>query len=600
MLNNLNNLPLRTKAIAFAIALGTIPVLLVGITNYVSSVQQSREAATQTQQDLTAAIADKVGLFMFERNGDIQVLANLPILANPEKTAGITPQQKQAVLDKYMKIYGAYDSIAVADTTGKTILQTTGETISGLGERDYFKAAIQTKQSVIAPPRKSALNGKYYVFIAAPIVNVNTNQITGVVRTRIPVDNLDPIVKASAANKANNEQSVASEYHLIDAEGKFFAAEEKEQIGRDAKKDFASFARLQANKKVASAVDIDQLDKNKQLISYVPVTQLSGMPALNWGVVLAENTANVYAGEGQLLLNLILGTGVTALIASGLAVLFANRTTKLIQEIASSIASSSTEIAATVEQQERTVSQQASSVNQTTTTMDELGASSRQSAEQAQTSASGASQALNLAEDGTKAVQQTLKGMTILKDQVNEIALAIIRLSEQTGQIGSVSSLVGDLANQTNMLALNAAVEAARAGEHGKGFGVVATEIRKLADQSKKSSEKINTLVGDIQSAINKTVMVTDEGTKKVDQGLELAQKTAETFTGVADSVNNVFLNSQQISLSAKQQAIAVQQVVTAMNSINLGAKESATGITQVKSSAQHLKEAAQKLKAVV
>ncbi|MBW4665389.1 MAG: methyl-accepting chemotaxis protein [Chroococcus sp. CMT-3BRIN-NPC107] len=600
MLKTLNNLPLRIKAITFAIALGTIPVLLVGTTNYVSSIQKSRQDATHAQENLTTATADKVARFMFERNGDIQVLANLPILANPEKTAGVTPQQKQAVLDKYMKIYGAYDSIAVADVTGKTILQTTGEVISGLGERDYFKAALATKKSVIAPPRKSKLNGKYYVFIAAPIVNVNTNKITGVVRTRIPVDNLDPIAKASTATLTGNKRAAASEYHLIDAEGKFFAAEEKNQIGRDAKKDFASFATLQRDNKVASAENTDRIGNKRQLISYAPVPQISGMPNLNWGVILAEDVDSVYRGEGQLLLNLILGTGITALIASGLAVLFANRATKLIQGIASSIASSSTEIAATVEQQERTVSQQATSVNQTTTTMDELGASSRQSAEQAEASAAGASQALNLAEGGTQAVQQTLKGMTILKDQVNEIALAIIRLSEQTGQIGSVSSLVGDLANQTNMLALNAAVEAARAGENGKGFGVVATEIRKLADQSKKSSEKINTLVGDIQSAINKTVMVTDEGTKKVDQGLELAEKTAVTFTGVADSVNNVFLNSQQISLSAKQQAIAVQQVVTAMNSINLGAKESASGITQVKSSAQQLKEAAQQLKAVV
>ncbi|WP_009632239.1 methyl-accepting chemotaxis protein [Synechocystis sp. PCC 7509] len=599
MLRNLNNLPLRTKAIALAIALGTIPVLLVGTTNYISSIQKSRQAAEQAQENLTTALADKVGQFMFERHGDIQVLANLPILSNPEKTSGITPQQKQAVLDKYMKLYAVYDSIAVADLTGKTILQTSGEAISGLGEQDYFKAALETKQSVIAPPTKSKLNGKYYVFLASPIVNANTNKITGVVRTRIPVDNLDPIVKVSNSTVDGSSQT-AAEYHLTDANGKFFAAAEKDQIGRDAKKDFASFAQLQGDKKVASAVNIDQLDKNEQLVSYAPVTQIAGMPNLNWSVVLAEDTAKVYAGEGQLLLNLILGTGLTALIASGLAVLFANRTTKLIQGIASAIASSSTEIAATVEQQERTVSGQASSVNQTTTTMDELGASSRQSAEQAEASAAGASQALNLAEGGTQAVQQTLKGMTTLKEQVNEIANAIIRLSEQTSQIGLVSSLVGDLANQTNMLALNAAVEAARAGEHGKGFGVVATEIRKLADQSKKSSEKINTLVGDIQSAINKTVMVTDEGTKKVEQGLELAEKTAETFTGVADSVNNVFLNSQQISLSAKQQAIAVQQVVTAMNSINLGAKESASGITQVKSSAQQLKEAAQKLQAVV
>lgn len=601
MLKNLNELPLRTKAIAFAIALGTIPVLLIGVTNYISTVQQSRQAATDAQENLTADIGDKLGRFMFERYGDIQVLANLSILANPEKTASITPQQKQAVLNNYMKIYGVYDSIAVADLSGKTILQTTGEAINALGAQDYFQQVMQTKQPVVTQPQKSQIDGKYYVFLAAPVVNVNTNRVTGVVRTRIPVNNLDAIAHIDASALSESSKAAAdAEYHLIGPDGKFFAAAEKNQIGRDAKSDFSSFAQMQADNKVASAVNTDRIDKAQQLISYAPVTQIQGMPKLNWSVVLAQDTATLYAGEGRLLLNLLLGTGVTALLASGLAVLFANRTTQLIQNIASSIASSSTEIAATVEQQERTVSQQASSVSQTTTTMEELGASSRQSAEQAEASAAGASQALHLAEDGTKAVQQTLTGMSTLKEQVNAIAQAIIRLSEQTGQIGSVSSLVGDLANQTNMLALNAAVEAARAGEHGKGFGVVASEIRKLADQSKKSSEKISTLVADIQAAINTTVMVTDEGTKKVDRSLELTQGTAQLFTGVADSVNNVFLNSQQISLSAKQQAIAVQQVVAAMNSINLGAKESASGITQVKSSTQQLKDAAQILKTVV
>lgn len=264
------------------------------------------------------------------------------------------------------------------------------------------------------------------------------------------------------------------------------------------------------------------------------------------------------------------------------------------------VASSLTEITTTVEQQEHTVTHQASSVQQTTTTIEELNASSQQSAQQAQASAAGASQALSLAEEGTKSVQHTLDGMETLKDKVEAIAQQILRLSEQTNQIGGISGLVGDLANQTNMLALNAAVEAARAGEHGKGFGVVAGEIRKLADQSKKSAEKINALVTDIQTAINTTVMVTDEGTKNVEQGMLLTQGTAETFTGVADAINNVFLNSQQISLSAKQQAIALQQMVDTMNAINQGAKESATGITQIRVSTQELNEAAQKLKAVV
>ena len=150
------------------------------------------------------------------------------------------------------------------------------------------------------------------------------------------------------------------------------------------------------------------------------------------------------------------------------------------------------------------------------------------------------------------------------------------------------------------MLALNAAVEAARAGEHGKGFAVVAGEIRKLADQSKKSAEKIDTLVTDIQSAINSTASVTDRGTKTVAEGMQLTHGTAESFVGVADSINNIFLHSQQISLNAKQQALATHQVVDAMNSLTLAAQETASGISQIKVGTQQLKAAAQNLKAMV
>ncbi|MCA1991956.1 MAG: methyl-accepting chemotaxis protein [Coleofasciculus sp. S288] len=269
-------------------------------------------------------------------------------------------------------------------------------------------------------------------------------------------------------------------------------------------------------------------------------------------------------------------------------------------DAASAVASSSAGIADTVDKQERTILEQTSSVNETTSTIEELGMFALQSAEQAENAAGGAKQALALAEGGTLTVGRTIEGITGLRDQVTAIANQIIRLSEQTGQISTVSELVADLANQTNMLALNAGVEAARAGEQGKGFAVVAGEIRKLADQSKKSADRINSLVNEVQAAINSTVMVTDEGTKKATLGIELAEEAGDVFAGIADSVNQVFLNTQQIAMNAKQQAVAVQQVVAAMNVINLGAKETATGIVQVKDATNNLNKAAQNLEAVV
>lgn len=592
---------LTAKAIAFSIVLGTLPALAIGVSNYISASNNYRQNAINSQESLTFSLADKIGRFMFERSGDIRVVSRLPILNNPEGTKGITQQQRQNVLDGFLKIYGVYDSIAVMDLSGKVILRTTGETSTNLADRDYFKEVMRTKQPVIIEPRKSS-TGEVAVFLAAPIINVNTGKMTGVVRTRMPIKSLDGILNEKISNAVQQGQQAGSnkEYHLVNAEGNFFAAKEAEQVGRDAKADLASFAKMQAEKKVATDINVDRIDNAEQLISYSPVPQMEGMPELDWSVVLAEDTKSVFAGQQQLINNLLVGTGITLLVAGGLAVLFASRTAKMIQQIANAVASSSTEIGATVEQQERTTTEQASSVNETTVTVEELGAASRQSAEQAEASAAGARQALELADSGSKAVQQTMTEMSSVRDKVGAIAEQIMRLSEQTTQIGGISDLVADVANQTNMLALNAAVEAARAGEHGKGFGVVAGEIRKLADQSKKSAEKINALVNDIQASINSTVMVTDEGTKSVDYGLRLAQGTVESFTGVADAVNHVFLNSQQISLSAKQQAVSVQQVVSAMNEINLGAKDTAAGINQVRVSTQQLNQVAQQLQAIV
>jgi methyl-accepting chemotaxis protein len=264
------------------------------------------------------------------------------------------------------------------------------------------------------------------------------------------------------------------------------------------------------------------------------------------------------------------------------------------------MASTSSEIATAAEEQERLAERQASSVSRTTSTMNELQVSSQQSSQQAETAAMGAQQVLNLSSQGNQAVQESLQGMSELKDKVTDIAHSITTLSDQINQINTYQQLVGDIADQTNMLALNAAVEAVRAGEHGKGFSVVATEIRKLADQSKESADKINQLVSDIKSAINTTVMATESGTKTVEKGVNTAQKTATTFRSVAQSVEEVVINLQQISLNVKQQAVAVNDVVQEMGNLNQAAHQTASGVAQTKVGTQKLSETALNLQSMV
>ena len=291
----------------------------------------------------------------------------------------------------------------------------------------------------------------------------------------------------------------------------------------------------------------------------------------------------------------LINLGILAVIVAG-----SRQITNTLNNFTSNIARSSDDIASKVERQETVANEQASSVSQTTSTVDLLGVTSRRSAVQAEESAKSASTALSLAESGAQTVEQTRVGMESLKERVREIAEQIINLSEQTEQIAGVSELVGDLANQTNMLALNAAVEAARAGEYGRGFGVVAGEIRKLADQSRKSADKINNLVTDVQAAMNSAVMVTDEGKKTAESSIELALDTAESFIGVKDAINSVFANTSEISDAAKQQAVGIQEILAAVNALNLGAMDTAADMEEVKTSTQQLKKSTEELKAIV
>lgn len=427
---------LRTKATLLAIALGTIPVLGCGAIAYYLTQKNTLRSEIKSQESSATTLSDKVNRFLFERYGDIQIMANLSILTNSKLVAGMTLKAQEDVLNKFVQTYGVYDSIAVADLNGNVTLESSGKALSNIKNKDYFQQVIQTSQPAITENEKSQTTGEPVLFFAAPVKDVATGEIIAVVRSRMPMRFLEAVV----ADFGND----GKEWHLIDnSSGRFFAALEKKQVGRYAASDFSLFTQMQAAKKVNTVVDVDQIDKAEQLVTYAPFEKLQGLPKLNWSTIIARDTTYVFATQRKLLLSLMVGTGTTALISSGLAVIFANRTTRFAKGISSAIARASTEIAVAVEEQERTISQQAASVNQTTVTIDELGASSQQSAEQSEASATGARQALVLAENGTQSVQETMAGMSTLKEKVGAIAEQILRLSERTNQIGNVSDLVG-------------------------------------------------------------------------------------------------------------------------------------------------------------
>jgi len=129
-----------------------------------------------------------------------------------------------------------------------------------------------------------------------------------------------------------------------------------------------------------------------------------------------------------------------------------------------------------------------------------------------------------------------------------------LELSEHTQQIGDTIGIVEDIAEQTNMLALNAAVEAARAGENGKGFSVVASEIRKLADESKQATNKITSLIKAIQQATNSTVMATEESSKEIESGVKLADNINTNIECLITLIGEVKSSVEEIYADSENQ----------------------------------------------
>jgi methyl-accepting chemotaxis protein len=584
-----NTSSFKTKAIILAIGLGIAPIAAIGTINYLQVQKTIQQQANRTQAARAAGASDKLNRFMFERNGDIQVLSSLPVFADSKVSTITSVENKNLLLDRFVKAYQSYDSIAVFDITGKLVAQSQGESLTKINHanRQYFQDAVKTGKAVISAPEASKYTGKVSVFFAAPVRDLATNNIIGVVRTRIPAQKLAEVLKDFAGKSES--------YHILDRQNnKVFISSNGQYANKPETPSMA------AARSTADMVQSTGANDRAELLSVAPFAKLEGMTPLPWIAVTTIEQDAAYIGLQELLLTTLIEAGITGALTVGLSIFLADRIAKYIQRAMATITTSANEIVDTVQNQEISVNQQANSAIATTSTINELESISNTTAEQADASADGAKQALSLAEEGTQSVKQTINEMSGLRDRVDEIAQQIINLGEQTGQITTVSDLVSDLAKQTNMLALKAAVEAARAGEQGKGFGVVAGEIRKLADESKKSAQKINNLATDIQAAINRTVTVTDLGTKTATESIQLAENTAVTFISVADAVNNVFLNSQQISSSTKRQATAIQQVLGAMNAISQDSQESAIGMHKVKTSTRELNQIADELQAAV
>jgi methyl-accepting chemotaxis protein len=258
-------------------------------------------------------------------------------------------------------------------------------------------------------------------------------------------------------------------------------------------------------------------------------------------------------------------------------------------ETSNNLVSATAEILAGTSQQAAGAQEQAAAVAETVTTVNQVVQTSEQAAERAQAVADISHRSLDYSRTGRKVVEESIEVMGSVKDQVESSAESILALAEQAQAIGDIIASVNEIAEQTNLLALNAAIEASRAGEHGKGFGVVAVEVKTLAEQSKKATAQVRQILSEIQKATSSAVMTTEECSKSVNTASRVIAQAGDNFKALADIIDQAAQAAGQIAASAGQQATGTAQIHQAMKSINQVTSQNLSSTRQMEQAAKDL-----------
>jgi methyl-accepting chemotaxis protein len=251
-------------------------------------------------------------------------------------------------------------------------------------------------------------------------------------------------------------------------------------------------------------------------------------------------------------------------------------------------------------EQSQTLARQAAALHETQATAQEIKQTSLVASQKAEAVLQVAERADDISRTGEAAIEQSLTGLNDIRLRVEEISQKILQLNERTLQIGGITQTVKDLADQSNMLALNAAIEAVRSGEHGKGFAVVAREIRSLADQSIKATERVREILDDIAAAIRAAVSITEKGASRMEAGLVQMKTSGENLKELSNIVRDNSAAVRQIAVAVNQQNAGITQIFTAVTDLSKMMEASMSGLTSTTDAASALKEVSERVSQMV
>lgn len=267
-----------------------------------------------------------------------------------------------------------------------------------------------------------------------------------------------------------------------------------------------------------------------------------------------------------------------------------NETTVQVSSAAQETQTTAIHLAEASDHQAQQITEAGAAINEMAVSIQQVSSNALQSTDVAQNSVA-------IATKGAGAVQNTIQGMDIIREHIQETSKRIKRLAESSQEIGDIVELINDIADQTNILALNAAIQAAMAGEAGRGFAVVADEVQRLAERSGNATKQIEALVKTIQTDTNEAIISMEQSTSGVVTGARLAQDAGTALKEIENVSVHLASLIQTISQAARQQSSAAANISDTMNSIQQITTQTSVGTNETAASVGNLADLANELR---
>ncbi|KGD88076.1 chemotaxis protein [Achromobacter sp. RTa] len=251
------------------------------------------------------------------------------------------------------------------------------------------------------------------------------------------------------------------------------------------------------------------------------------------------------------------------------------------QRSAVQVATSVTEIAATSKQQQATASEVAATTTEIGVTSREISATSRELVRTMAEVSGAAEQTAALAGSGQVGLARMEDTMRNVVGAAGSVNAKLAILNEKAGNITQVVTTITKVADQTNLLSLNAAIEAEKAGEYGRGFVVVATEIRRLADQTAVATYDIEQMVREIQSSVSAGVMGMDKFSEEVRRGMADMQQVGDQLSQIIQQVQTLAPRVQMVNEGMQAQATGAEQINQALQQLSDAAQQTVESLRQ-------------------